>query len=109
MARLRIQLQDRPGALFSVVKLFEQHQINIVEIYHQRVFTSIPAKDAFIDIECEARDAEHLDRLVAGLREAGLPLHHVDIPYSRRTGLQQPRHYISIPPSPPFSTEPDKT
>ncbi|HEY9554209.1 threonine ammonia-lyase [Allosphingosinicella sp.] len=79
MARLRIQLQDRPGALFSVVKLFEQHQINIVEIYHQRVFTSLPAKDAFIDIECEARDAEHLDRLVAGLREAGFTLHPVEI------------------------------
>src|SRR3546814_856483 len=79
MARLRIQLQDRPGALFSVVKLFEQHQINIVEIYHKRVFTSLPAKDAFIEIECEARDAEHLDRLVAGLREAGLTLHPVEV------------------------------
>ena len=79
MARLRIQLQDRPGALFSVVKLFEQHQINIVEVYHQRVFTSLPAKDAFIDIECEARDAEHLDRLVTALREAGFTLHPVEI------------------------------
>ena len=79
MARLRIQLQDRPGALFSVVKLFEQHQINIVEIYHQRVFTSLPAKDAFIDIECEARDAAHLDGLVTSLREAGFTLHPVEI------------------------------
>ncbi len=79
MARLRIQLQDRPGALFSVVKLFEQHQINIVEVYHQRVFTSLPAKDAFIDIECEARDAEHLDGLIAALREAGFTLHPVEI------------------------------
>lgn len=79
MARLRIQLQDRPGALFSVVKLFEQHQINIVEIYHQRVFTSLPAKDAFIDIECEARDAAHLEGLVTSLREAGFTLHPVEI------------------------------
>ncbi len=79
MARLRIQLQDRPGALFSVVKLFEEHQINIVEIYHQRIFTSLPAKDAFIDVECEARDAEHLDRLVTGLREAGFTVHPVEI------------------------------
>ncbi|PWG02445.1 threonine ammonia-lyase [Sphingosinicella humi] len=79
MARLRIELQDRPGALFSVVKLFEQHQINIVEIYHQRVFTSLPAKDAFIDIECEARDAAHLEGLVTSLREAGFTLHPVEI------------------------------
>ena len=79
MARLRIQLQDRPGALFSVVKLFEQHGVNIVEVYHQRIFTALPAKDAFIDVECEARDREHLDALVAGLREAGFNLHPVEI------------------------------
>src|SRR3546814_21163580 len=94
MARLRIQLQDRPGALFSVVKLFEQHQINIVEIYHQRVFTSLPAKDAFIDIECEARDAEHLDRLVAGLREDGFTLHPVEMNSSRRRVLERPAAYL---------------
>ncbi len=79
MARLRIQLQDRPGALSSVVKLFDQHGVNVVEIYHQRIFTALPAKDAFIDVECEARDREHLDRLVADLKQAGFNLHPVEI------------------------------
>lgn len=79
MARLRIQLHDRPGALFAVVKLFEQQQVNIVEVYHQRVFTDLPAKDAFIDIECEARDKAHLDALVAALGEAGFNVHPVEI------------------------------
>ena len=79
MARLRIEIQDRPGALFSVVKLFDQHQVNIVEIYHQRVFTSLPAKDAFIDIECEARDAEQLEGMIRGLKEQGFNVHPVDI------------------------------
>lgn len=79
MARLRIELQDRPGALSAVVKLFDKHQVNIVEIYHQRIFTALPAKDAFIDIECEARDAAHLDRLVADLRGEGFHLHPVQI------------------------------
>lgn len=79
MARLRIQLQDRPGALFSVVKLFEQHGVNIVEVYHQRIFTALPAKDAFIDIECEARDREHLGALVQELRDQGFNLHPVEI------------------------------
>ncbi|HEV2080431.1 MAG TPA: threonine ammonia-lyase [Allosphingosinicella sp.] len=79
MARLRIELQDRPGALSSVVKLFDQHGVNIVEIYHQRIFTALPAKDAFIDVECEARDREHLDALVAELKQAGFNLHPVEI------------------------------
>jgi threonine dehydratase len=79
MARLRIQLQDRPGALFSVVKLFHGHGVNIIEIYHQRVFTTLPAKDAFIDIECEARDAAHLEALVRELEAAGFAAHPVEI------------------------------
>jgi threonine dehydratase len=79
MARLRIQLQDRPGALFSVVKLFHGHGVNIVDIYHQRIFTTLPAKEAFIDVECEARDADHLQALVDELGAAGFNVHRVEI------------------------------
>ncbi|MDT9597963.1 threonine ammonia-lyase [Sphingosinicella rhizophila] len=79
MARLRIQLQDRPGAMLSVVKLFDQHQVNIIEIFHQRIFTALPAKDTFIDIECEARDAEHLQGLVRKLEQEGFSVHPVEI------------------------------
>jgi threonine dehydratase len=79
LARLRIELQDRPGALFSVMRLFEKHQVNIVEIYHQRIFTTLPAKDTFIDIECEARDAAQMARLTDDLTQAGFHAHPVDI------------------------------
>jgi len=79
MTRLRIQLQDRPGALAAVMKLFDEHKVNIVEVYHQRVFTSLPAKDAAIDVECEARDAAQLDRLAAALHEEGFKVHPVAI------------------------------
>jgi threonine dehydratase len=79
MSRLRIKLQDRPGALYSVVRLFERHGVNVIDIVHQRVFTSLPAKDAFIDVDCEARDAAHLEALVAELTAAGFELHPVEI------------------------------
>jgi threonine dehydratase len=79
MTRLRIQLQDRPGALAAVMKLFDQHKVNIVEVYHQRVFTSLPAKDAAIDVECEARDAAQLDRLADALHAEGFKVHPVAI------------------------------
>ena len=71
MARLRIQLQDVPGALFAVVRLFDKYRVNIIEVYHQRVFTSLPAKDTSIEVECEARDPEQLQALVDGLGQAG--------------------------------------
>jgi threonine dehydratase len=79
MARLRIQLQDRPGALLAVVKLFDKHNVNVVEIYHQRIFTTLPAKDAFIDVECEARDAEQLHLLEEELLAEGFAVHPVEI------------------------------
>jgi threonine dehydratase len=79
MTRLRIQLQDRPGALAAVMKLFDEHKVNIVEVYHQRIFTSLPAKDAAIDVECEARDSAQLERLSDALDQAGFIVHPVAI------------------------------
>jgi len=71
LARLRIRLQDRPGALFHVARVFDEQQVNIVEVYHQRVFTTLPAKGLIADIECETRDAAHLQRLLLALRAEG--------------------------------------
>jgi threonine dehydratase len=71
LARLRITLQDRPGALYKVMREFDTHNVNIIEIYHQRIFTTLPAKGLITDIECEARDREQIDALVAALREDG--------------------------------------
>jgi threonine dehydratase len=70
LARIRIRLQDRPGALFSVFAIFAELNANVIEIYHQRVFTTLPAKGLITDIECETRDRDHLDRLIAALRDA---------------------------------------
>ena len=71
LARLQIVLQDRPGALFKVMREFNAHNVNIIEIYHQRIFTTLPAKGLTAEIECEARDGEQIDRLVDALREKG--------------------------------------
>ncbi|WP_375381467.1 threonine ammonia-lyase [uncultured Sphingomonas sp.] len=79
LARLRIKLQDQPGALFNVARIFDQQRINIIEVYHQRVFTTLPAKGLITDIECEARDRAALDRLIAALRDAGYSVSQVEL------------------------------
>ena len=79
LARLRIVLQDRPGSLFNVARVFDQEQVNIIEIYHQRVFTTLPAKGLITDIECETRDRAHLDRLIASLRATGYEVSLVEL------------------------------
>ncbi|MDE8650427.1 threonine ammonia-lyase [Novosphingobium album (ex Liu et al. 2023)] len=78
LARLRIHLQDRAGALYKVAKLFHEHNVNIIEVWHQRIFTHLPAKGLVTDIECEARDREQLEALVGALREAGYQVSQVE-------------------------------
>lgn len=79
LARLRVTLQDRPGALFKVMREFNEHNVNIIEIYHQRIFTSLPAKGLITDIECEARDREQLDSLIKSLRAKSYTVNLVEL------------------------------
>lgn len=78
LARLRIRLQDQPGSLYNVARIFDEQRVNIIEVYHQRVFTSLPAKGLIAGIECEARDRDHLNRLMAALRVGGYEVSQVE-------------------------------
>ncbi|QZD86418.1 threonine ammonia-lyase [Qipengyuania psychrotolerans] len=71
LARLRITLQDRPGALYNVMREFDAQNVNIIEIYHQRIFTALPAKGLITEIECEARDGAQIERLMHELEAKG--------------------------------------
>jgi len=71
IARLKIAAQDRPGALAAITAKFFECGVNIIETNHHRIFTRLPAKDTVIEVECEARDAQAIDRLVASLERAG--------------------------------------
>ncbi|MEJ7925203.1 threonine ammonia-lyase [Sphingobium sp. AN641] len=79
LARLRIILQDRPGALFHVARIFDQEAVNILELSHQRIFTNLPAKGLSLDVECETRDRAHLQSLVAALCEAGYEVAPIEV------------------------------
>ena len=71
LARLQVRLQDQPGALFKLAGVFDAERVNIMEVYHQRIFTALPAKGLITEIECETRDRAHLDRLLVAIRAAG--------------------------------------
>ncbi|RVT41034.1 threonine ammonia-lyase [Sphingobium algorifonticola] len=79
LARLRIILQDRPGALFAIARIFDQQGVNILELSHQRIFTNLPAKGLSLDVECETRDAAHLERLIAAIGAAGYEVSPVEL------------------------------
>jgi len=79
LARLRLVLQDRPGSLLRVAKVFYSYNVNIIEIVHQRVFTHLPAKGLATEIECEARDSQQLHALVEALRAEGFEVSMMEL------------------------------
>jgi threonine dehydratase len=71
IARLHIAAHDQPGALAAITAKVFEAGVNVIEINHSRIFTRLPAKDTMIEVECEARDAQSIDDVVARLEAAG--------------------------------------
>ena len=71
IVRLRINIIDRPGVLAQVAKLIGDCGGNIIEVYHQRLFYDVPAKEAQVDAIVETRNEEHVHELVASLSNGG--------------------------------------
>lgn len=71
LARLAIDIPDRPGQLAKVSGVIGSAGANIVEVYHQRVFTDLPAKGTELNLVIETRDSGHLTETVTALEKAG--------------------------------------
>ncbi len=71
LSQLSVDLSDKPGQLARVAALIGEAEANILEVYHQRVFTDLPAKVAILDVVIETRDRAHLDGTIARLQAAG--------------------------------------
>lgn len=71
LSQLTVDLADRPGQLARVANILGEVGANIVEVYHHRVFSDLPAKGTLLELVIETRDRAHLQEAVAGLRSAG--------------------------------------
>ncbi|MCH9806164.1 MAG: threonine ammonia-lyase [Alphaproteobacteria bacterium] len=71
LTQLTIDIPDRPGQLAAVSKAIADAEANVVEVYHQRVFTDLPAKGAELHVVIETRDREHLHRVIEALGKCG--------------------------------------
>lgn len=71
LSQLTIDIPDKPGQLAAVSAIIADADANVVEVYHQRVFTDLPAKGTELHIVIETRDREHLGLVLRQLEEAG--------------------------------------
>ncbi len=56
---LVLQIEDRPGQLADISRIIADAGGNVLEVSHNRMMASIPAKSATLELVVEARDAEH--------------------------------------------------
>lgn len=71
IARLTIDVRDRPGELANLTRILADQDANILDVSHHRVFTSTPAKGARTIFEIETRDRQHLDDVVNAISAHG--------------------------------------
>ena len=71
MIRVRVEIQDTPGVLARVAGIVGDAGGNIVEVYHQRLFSDVPVKLADLDLVVETRDARQAEEVMSALAEAG--------------------------------------
>ncbi|MGQ0673659.1 MAG: threonine ammonia-lyase [Hyphomicrobium sp.] len=71
LSRLTIDVPDRPGQLALVSAAIGEAGANIVEVYHQRVFTDLPARGTELNLVIETRDLAQLEATVKALEAAG--------------------------------------
>jgi threonine dehydratase len=73
LVRLRVDIIDQPGVLAKLAQLIGQTGANIIEVFHQRLFYNVPAKQAEIDVIVETRNADHVHEIIQSLRAGGFP------------------------------------
>ena len=71
LLRLRIYLQDRPGALFNITQILARERANIVETIHNRAYYGVSLGETVIDITVETRGTTHIAAIRHALQEAG--------------------------------------
>jgi threonine dehydratase len=70
---LRIGISDQPGVLGHLARLIGTAGGNIIEIYHQRMFSNLPVKRADVDAVVETRNPRHVEEIIAALEADGFP------------------------------------
>lgn len=67
-------LPDRPGELSRLLSLLAQLRVNVLGVEHHREGVQIHVGETRVDLVLQTRNAEHVEEVERGLREAGYTL-----------------------------------
>ena len=71
VVRIRVHMVDRPGELASVAIAISAAGANVLDVAHHRVFGSLSAKHAELDVTVEVERPDDLPAIMAAIAERG--------------------------------------
>ena len=74
LARLRVQLLDKPGQLVRVSSIIAEQDGNVIDVGHHRTYSDLPAKMTCMDVTLDTQGQDHLDRIIEELKANGYPV-----------------------------------
>ena len=72
LVRLRVEIEDVPGALGKLTQLLGELDSNIIDIAHQRTFGGSSVWAAVVDLVLQMRGEEQEDQVLEALKARGL-------------------------------------
>jgi threonine dehydratase len=72
--QLRVRMSDVPGSLAALLAVLAEVDANVLEVEHVRTGSQLHVDEVEIALQLETKGAEHRERALATLREAGYRL-----------------------------------
>jgi threonine dehydratase len=71
LVRIQVNMRDVPGMLAEVSACIGKTGANIVQVFHQHIFTTLPVQFVQIEFMLQTRGMEHVHEIMLALEEAG--------------------------------------
>ena len=71
VVRIRVRIVDKPGQLVAIASAVCDAGANVLDVAHHRLFGSVPAKYAELDLTCELQRPEDLKLVVDNIARRG--------------------------------------
>jgi threonine dehydratase len=71
VVQIRVLMVDKPGGLVAIATAVNDANANVLDVLHHRLFGSVPAKYAQLDLTIELQRPEDIEQILANIAERG--------------------------------------
>jgi threonine dehydratase len=78
LVRVRVGIPDVAGSLAKLLTLVGETGANLIDVFHQRVFSHVSAKRTEVELTLETRDWKHVEQVLDALKQKGFDAQNLD-------------------------------